>query len=331
MTMQTAETTTDKKFPVGIDLGTEETRACHLNGGKPSLIKFHWRGQIPSVLYVDYDGSILVGKAAKELFGVLNSSVVHFARTINGVTFISVEVAAEILKKVHSLIIPPETPVNAVITVPNYFTALQRSAIKAGGEAGFNVVKIIPRHVAAVRAAELTGNVLVVDIGEHEFNLSTGYSFYSDHNFGADDFINRVYDYLVELIQEDYAIVLDERDQYGFRDCVKFLIADLSEHDDDEAKDCFLFGEGTLLDVELHRKEFNDVCAPLYEKITARIKKFLGDRKINSVLVIQKDDGIPDLEKYLREIFAAEIEIEFADIEIFARGACLVANDLDLS
>ena len=154
---------------VGIDLGTTNTLACYLKSGRLDFIKFSGKKMLPSALSVDEDGSIIVGKVAKrnavmDPRTAVLSSKTYMADpkktwTIRGKTFTPTEVATEILKEVKRKIIqkmkcPPETTINAVITVPAYFTGNQKDETKkAGAAAGFNVLQIITEPMAAAVAA----------------------------------------------------------------------------------------------------------------------------------------------------------------------------------
>lgn len=95
---------------IGIDLGTTNTLACYLKNGRPDLIRFYGKTLLPSVLYVDEDGNIIVGKNAKKRgvldpLNVIRSSKTYMADakkswTVGEKTFNPTEVATEILKEV---------------------------------------------------------------------------------------------------------------------------------------------------------------------------------------------------------------------------------------
>ena len=131
---------------VGIDLGTTNTLACYLKNGKPDLIRFGGKTLLPSVLYVDEEGNIIIGKNAKKRgtldpLNVIRSSKTYMADvkkswTVGGKTFTPTGVATEILKEVKKQITKklrctPETTINAVITVPAYFSGNQKDETKS--------------------------------------------------------------------------------------------------------------------------------------------------------------------------------------------------------
>ena len=88
---------------IGIDLGTTNTLACYLKNGRPKLISFEGKPLLPSVLFVEEDGNIIVGKKAKnrgvlDPLNVIRSSKTYMADakktwTLGGKTFNPTEVA----------------------------------------------------------------------------------------------------------------------------------------------------------------------------------------------------------------------------------------------
>ena len=50
---------------IGIDLGTTNTLACYMKKGKPMLFKFDGEKMLPSMLYVETDGSLTIGHEAR--------------------------------------------------------------------------------------------------------------------------------------------------------------------------------------------------------------------------------------------------------------------------
>ena len=53
------------KYFVGIDLGTTNTLACYFVNGRKKLLKFAGGAtMLPSVIYTDKDGKVIVGQTA---------------------------------------------------------------------------------------------------------------------------------------------------------------------------------------------------------------------------------------------------------------------------
>lgn len=172
---------------VGIDLGTTNSliAVIHPESGKPTILKEHdGHALVPSVLYFDHHGQVIVGDAAKahletepertifsakrlmgKSYNDLRAHTGYFAYQIlddetdslvkvrMGDRFYSpIELSSFILKELkqraeHIL----KTPVQkVVITVPAYFNDAQRQATRDAGKlAGLDVLRIINEPTAA--------------------------------------------------------------------------------------------------------------------------------------------------------------------------------------
>ena len=160
---------------IGIDLGTTNTLAYYLKNGKPTPIRFSGSPLLPSVIYVKDDGTVLVGKKAQVQGLIDPQNMVRSAKTYMGDpektwtcrnhTFTPTQVATEVLKTVKAAVLKkmkaePDTPVQAVITVPAYFHDDQTDeTIKAGEAAGLEVLQIITEPMAAALAAAKSMNL----------------------------------------------------------------------------------------------------------------------------------------------------------------------------
>ena len=150
---------------IGIDLGTTNSCVAVMEGGKPVIIPNAEGGRTtPSVVAFLPSGERLVGQTA------LRQAVVNAARTvssikremgsdykvkIDGKAFTPPEISAMILQKLKkdAEAYLGEEVLEAVITVPAYFTDAQRQATKdAGAIAGLTVRRIINEPTAAAMA-----------------------------------------------------------------------------------------------------------------------------------------------------------------------------------
>ena len=367
---------------VGIDLGTTNTLACYLKRGRPDLIRFPGSGKmIPSVLYVDESGDISVGQMAKKS-GVMNPlNVIRSSKTymgdptkvwqIDGREFTPTDVAAEILKEVKAQILkkfkcPPETKVNAVITVPAYFAGNQKDETKKAGKlAGLNVLQIITEPmaaaVAAVRELELDDKVFVVDLGGGTFDISVLKADHRSHTYraldisgdrklGGDDFDTLLYEYLIGIIQDDLGLDLSDQkisgldhNEYYFmigrvREAAENAKIDLSNETTCQIDLPNLFnyrGRNYDFSTELTREEFNDICQPLFDKITSRIKKFIetSDKfKLNEISTIILAGGscyIPKVREDVEKIFGKRADSQLNLDTLVVTGACFVAESIN--
>lgn len=117
---------------------------------------------------------------------------------------------------------PDDTRIDAVITVPAYFSNSQRQATKDAGEiAGMNVLRIIGEPTAAGIAYGLhrydskPRNVLIFDLGGGTFDVSIlaikGRNFdvlstMGDTHLGGQDFDNRMEDYLLKEFERMHGL-----------------------------------------------------------------------------------------------------------------------------
>lgn len=154
---------------IGIDLGTSNTAAAVMEGGKPSIIPSAEGASVagkafPSYVAFTKDGQRIVGEPARRQ-AVANPSgtASAFKRQMGEATKISLQgkeytpqqLSAFVLQKVKedAETFLGEKVEKAVITVPAYFNDNQRQATKDAGKiAGMDVVRIINEPTAACLA-----------------------------------------------------------------------------------------------------------------------------------------------------------------------------------
>ncbi len=175
---------------IGIDLGTTNSAASFLDDGEPRLIP-NALGEMltPSVVGIDPEGKLLVGRSAVELMVTHPDRCVgQFKRKMGsdwsaelaGKSFSPEELSSLVLRALkqdaEALLGRPVT--RAVITVPAYFNDPQRKAtIHAGQIAGLSVERILNEPTAAALAYGLkdpgTERVLLIfDLGGGTFDVS---------------------------------------------------------------------------------------------------------------------------------------------------------------
>ncbi|MBU4246626.1 MAG: Hsp70 family protein, partial [Nanoarchaeota archaeon] len=151
---------------IGIDLGTSNSQAAVMIGGKPTVIPSAEGATVagkmfPSVVAFTKDGTLLVGEPARRqavtnpegtVMAAKRKMGTDFKYTIHGKTYTPQQISAFILQKIkkdaEAYIGEPVKKV--VITVPAYFNDNQRQATKdAGSIAGLEVVRIINEPTAA--------------------------------------------------------------------------------------------------------------------------------------------------------------------------------------
>jgi molecular chaperone DnaK len=177
-----------KEKIIGIDLGTSNSAAAALIGGKATIIPSaegatQYGKAFPSYVAFTKDGERLVGEPARRqavtnpehtISAIKRSMGTDYKVNILGKEYTPQEISAFILQKIKK---DAESflgePVNkAVITVPAYFNDNQRTATKdAGTIAGLEVVRLVNEPTAASLAygidkeAEDELEILVFDFG----------------------------------------------------------------------------------------------------------------------------------------------------------------------
>ena len=362
---------------IGIDLGTTNTLACYMKKGKPTLCKFDGEKMLPSLVYVEKDGSLTIGHVAKVKGEGDPDHLIRSSKTfmgdpmkkweMRGKSLTPTDVAAEILRQVKAAVLKrlkkeEDTVVQAVITVPAYFSGKQKAETKKAGErAGMQVLRIITEPMAAAVAAgrekELKGRLLVVDIGGGTFDLSileadsqkdeyTARDTDGDHHLGGDDFDGLLYDYFLEILGEktgmDFSTLaasgLTENAYASLRGRVAREVEGtkktLSESTEKEVSIANLFpykGSTYTFDTVIDRDQFDEICQGIYDKISTRLENFLRKQpfsvdKIDSVILAGGSCYIPriraDVEKLVRQQADTELSLD----TLVVIGACIVAD-----
>src|SRR5271157_1356150 len=186
----------DKKEKViGIDLGTSNSAAAVVIGGKPVIIPAAEGTTIgggkafPSYIAFTNDGKILVCEPARRqavsnpehtITAIKRKMGTDYKVDIDGKKYTPQEISAILLSKMKK---DTEDYLNdkiekAVITVPAYFNDAQRTATKDAGKiAGLDVIRIINEPTAAALAYGLdkegqTMKIVVLDLGGGTFDVT---------------------------------------------------------------------------------------------------------------------------------------------------------------
>jgi molecular chaperone HscC len=175
---------------VGIDLGTTNSAIAVWRSGKAELVPNrlgHWL--TPSVVSLDFNGEILVGRPARErLFSHPDLTASGFKRymgsrrriPLGGKSFSAEELSAFVLKslKADAELAFGRPITEAVISVPAHFNDKQRRATRRAGElAGLNVGCLINEPTAAALAhrihrGKLGSKVLICGVGSGTLDVS---------------------------------------------------------------------------------------------------------------------------------------------------------------
>ena len=298
---------------IGIDLGTTNSCAAVIEGGKPVVIP-NAEGQrtTPSVVAFTKAGERLVGDAAKRQ-AVTNaprtvSSVKRLMGSdaripIDGKSYAPQQISALILQKLkadaEAYLGEPVT--EAVITVPAYFNDAQRQATKdAGRIAGLEVRRIINEPTAAALAYGLDNGraqtVMVYDLGGGTFDVSLiqigdgivqVLATCGDNHLGGDDFDARIVGWLAENFQRETGADLtgDRVAMQRLREEAEKAKKELSAATQAEINLPFLTAgpQGPLhLQTTLTRAQLDELCADLVERTALPVRNALSDAHLTA-------------------------------------------------
>ena len=349
---------------IGIDLGTTNSCAAVIEGGKPVVIP-NAEGQrtTPSVVAFTKAGERLVGDAAKRQ-AVTNaprtvSSVKRLMGSdaripIDGKSYAPQQISALILQKLkadaEAYLGEPVT--EAVITVPAYFNAAQRQATKdAGRIAGLEVRRIINEPTAAALAYGLDNGraqtVMVYDLGGGTFDVSLiqigdgivqVLATCGDNHLGGDDFDARIVGWLAENFQRETGADLtgDRVAMQRLREEAEKAKKELSAATQAEINLPFLTAgpQGPLhLQTTLTRAQLDELCADLVERTALPVRNALSDAHLTAsdldqVLLVGGSTRMPAVQAKVQRMVGLEPSRTLNPDECVALGAAVQAGRL---
>ncbi|MDD2531953.1 MAG: molecular chaperone DnaK [Candidatus Methanomethylophilaceae archaeon] len=226
---------------IGIDLGTSNSAAAIMEGGRPTMIPSAEGTTVggkafPSYVAFTKDGQLLVGEPARrQAVSNPDGTIKNVKRKMGtsekvkalGKEYTPQQVSAYILQKIKrdAEAYIGETISKAVITVPAYFDDNQRQATKdAGAIAGMEVVRIINEPTAAALAygldkTDVEQKILVFDLGGGTLDvtimdLSGGVfevlSTSGDTKLGGSDMDESLTKYVIEQFKKETGVDLSK-------------------------------------------------------------------------------------------------------------------------
>ncbi|MGF7117213.1 molecular chaperone DnaK [Methanobacterium oryzae] len=234
-----------KEKIIGIDLGTSNSAAAVLVGGKPTIIPSaegatQYGKAFPSYVAFTPDGQRLVGEPARRqavtnpentISAIKRSMGTDYKVTVNGKQYSPQEISAFILQKIKkdAEAFLGEEVQKAVITVPAYFNDNQRTATKdAGTIAGLEVVRLVNEPTAAslaygidkeeeeeleIMVFDFGGGTLDVTVMEFGGGVFEVRSTSGDTKLGGTDMDNTIMNHLAAEFKRDTGVDLMVDDQ----------------------------------------------------------------------------------------------------------------------
>ena len=308
-----------KEKIIGIDLGTSNSAASVLVGGKPTTIPSaegasQYGKSFPSYVAFTEDGQMLVGEPARRqavtnpentISAIKRSMGTDHKVTVNGKQYSPQEISAFILQKIKK---DAETflgePIQkAVITVPAYFDDNQRTATKdAGTIAGLDVVRLVNEPTAASlaygldKADEEDMNIMVYDLGGGTLDVTIMEfgggvfevrSTSGDTQLGGTDMDNVLIKYLADEFKAQEGIDLMDNDQavQRLREAAEKAKIELSTTTTTEVNLPFIAmgtdGTPKNLIISLTRAKLEELVDSIVEKSGKPMQQALDDAKMS--------------------------------------------------
>ncbi|HYL66196.1 MAG TPA: molecular chaperone DnaK [Nitrosopumilaceae archaeon] len=303
---------------IGIDLGTSNSAAAVMMGGKPTLIPAAEGTTVggkafPSVVAFTKDGQLLVGEPARRQAVTNPEGTIVAAKRkmgsdyifkINDKEYKPQQISAFILQKIKrdAEAFVGEKIEKAVITVPAYFDDNQRQATKDAGQiAGLEVVRIINEPTAAslafgldkakqdmkILVFDLGGGTLDVTIMEMGGGVFEVMSTSGDTQLGGTDMDKIIIDYIVDAFRKNTGIDLskDNAAMVRVREAAERAKIELSSVMETDVNLPFVSYDQTTgpknLEMKLTRSKLEDLINPIVERCKPSMTKALEDAKLS--------------------------------------------------
>ncbi|MFZ2535007.1 molecular chaperone DnaK [Methanothrix sp.] len=353
---------------IGIDLGTSNSAAAVLIGGRPTIIPSAEGTSVggkafPSYVAFTKDGQVLVGEPAKR------QSITNPEGTVQGIKrkmgtdykvrvldkeYTPEDISAQILRKIKT---DAETYLadsvdKAVITVPAYFNDNQRQATKdAGTIAGLEVVRIINEPTAAALAFGLdkvgehkimvfdlgggTLDVTIMEIGEGVFEvLSTS----GDTQLGGRDMDDRLTNYVLDRFKQESGVDLrgDSMAMQRLREAVEVAKIELSSVLQTNLNLPYITADASgpkHLSMTIARSKLEELVGDVLERCRGPMIQALKDSKleksdIGKIIMVGGPTRMPMVQEFVKNLLGKDIERGVDPMECVAMGAAIQAGVL---
>jgi molecular chaperone DnaK len=302
---------------IGIDLGTSNSAAALMEGGRPAIIPSAEGAGVasgkafPSYVAFTKDGQRLVGEPARRQAAINAEGTIQAAKRkmgtdykfkVFGKEYTPQQISAFILQKIKQ---DAESYLGdkveeAVITCPAYFDDNQRTATKDAGEiAGLKVLRIINEPTAACLAygLEKAGKelkILVFDFGGGTLDVTImemwkegGFKVMAtsgDTQLGGTDMDNTLIDYIAKEFKRDTGIDLknDKMAIQRLREAAEKAKVELSSTLTTDINLPFITADATgpkHLTMTINRAKLEELINPIIERCRGPLEQALKDAK----------------------------------------------------
>ncbi|HUK38891.1 MAG TPA: molecular chaperone DnaK [Methanomicrobiales archaeon] len=352
-----------KEKIIGIDLGTSNSQAAVMLGGKPTIIPsaegVTVAGKMfPSVVAFTKEGELLVGEPARrQAISNPDATVMAAKRKMGtdhqyrilGKTYTPQQISAFILQKIKkdAEAFLGEEVKKVVITVPAYFNDNQRTATKdAGTIAGLEVVRLVNEPTAASMAYgldkggehkilvfDLGGGTLDVTIMEFGHGTFTVLSTSGDTQLGGTDMDQSVMDWIVGEFQKQEGVDLkkDRMAVQRVREAAEKAKIELSTVLETEINLPYITAdrEGPKhLTLKITRAKLEQLIAPIISRCVHPLDQALADAKltkdqVDRVILVGGPTRMPVVQKFIEDRVGKKVERGVDPMECVALGAAI--------
>jgi molecular chaperone DnaK len=353
---------------IGIDLGTSNSAAAALVGGRPAIIPSAEGTSLggkafPSYVAFTRDGQALVGEPARRqavtnpdgtITGIKRKMGTDYKAKVFGKDYTPEEISAQILRKIKkdAETYLGETVEKAVITVPAYFNDNQRQATKdAGTIAGLDVIRIINEPTAAALAYGLdkqgehkllvfdlgggTLDVTIMEIGEGVFEVR---STSGDTQLGGRDMDERLIEYVLEKFRQESGIDLrkDSMAMQRLREAVEVAKIELSSVMQTNLNLPYITADATgpkHLSMTLSRAKLEELINDVMERCKGPMTQAIKDSKLDKseiakIILVGGPTRMPVVQEFVKNFMGKDVERGVDPMECVAMGAAIQAGVL---
>jgi molecular chaperone DnaK len=352
-----------KEKIIGIDLGTSNSQAAVVLGGKPTIIPSAEGATVagkmfPSIVAFTKDGQLLVGEPARRqavsnpegtVIKAKRKIGTDFKYNIHGKDYTPQQISAYILQKIKrdAEAFLGEEVKKAVITVPAYFNDNQRTATKDAGKiAGLDVVRLVNEPTAASMAYgldkegehkilvfDLGGGTLDVTIMEFGDGTFTVLSTSGDTQLGGTDMDEALIKWAVDEFKKQEGINLDEDStaMQRIREACEKAKIELSTVLETEINLPYISatseGPKHLL-LKLTRAKLEQLIEPIIKRCIHPVEQALKDANlkkedIKKIILVGGPTRMPVIQKFVEEKLGKKAEKSVDPVECVAMGAAI--------
>jgi molecular chaperone DnaK len=352
-----------KEKIIGIDLGTSNSEAAVMLGGKPTIIPSAEGATVAGKMFPSYvaftaDGQLLVGEPARRQSVSNPEGTVTAAKRkmgtnhvyrIYGKDYTPQQVSAFLLQKIkrdaEAFLGEPVT--KAVITVPAYFNDNQRTATKDAGKiAGLDVVRLVNEPTAASMAYGLDRGgeykILVFDLGGGTLDVTImefGGGTFSvlatsgDTQLGGTDMDNAVFEWIADEFKKLEGVDLrnDKMAINRLKEAAEKAKIELSTVLETEINLPYATATQTgpkHLSMKLSRSKLEQLVEPIIKRCIHPFEQALKDAKltkddIQKVILVGGPTRMPIVQKFIEDHIGKKVERGIDPMECVAMGAAI--------